>query len=169
MAYKNPKDHLAQQRRKRVSNLAKGICPRCVRPLLPGHKLCSYHIQKAAEANRNSPKTKRQQWGKTTRTRLREASFSHYGYACACCKEARKEFLTVDHINGNGAEHRRQGTHGGTSIHRWLKRNNYPSGFRILCFNCNGAMGIYGQCPHGTLPPQSTGHPANPYKVVDKG
>lgn len=29
-----------------------------------------------------------------------------------------------------------------------LKQNNYPRGFQILCYNCNNAKSIQGQCPH---------------------
>jgi hypothetical protein len=33
-------------------------------------------------------------------------------------------------------------------LYLWLKRNNYPTGFRVLCHNCNLAIGFYGYCPH---------------------
>jgi len=26
----------------------------------------------------------------------------------------------------------------------------YPTGFRVLCHNCNQAIGLYGYCPHKT-------------------
>ena len=31
---------------------------------------------------------------------------------------------------------------------QWIKKNNFPKGFQILCHNCNVAKGIYGECPH---------------------
>jgi hypothetical protein len=52
--------------------------------------------------------------------------------------------LSIDHINGKGAEHLRsigsisckgRGL-GGTQFYRWLQRNNYPRGFQVLCMNC---------------------------------
>ena len=36
----------------------------------------------------------------------------------------------------------------GSKFLRWLKANNFPSGFRVLCHNCNLAIGLYSQCPH---------------------
>lgn len=73
---------------------------------------------------------------------------------CACpgCGERHIEFLTIDHMNNDGAEHRRElgkGTrHCGGSMYHWLRKNNYPLGFQVLCFNCNCAKGLYGECPH---------------------
>lgn len=66
---------------------------------------------------------------------------------CACCGEGHIEFLTIDHINNDGAEHRRQlGV--GKSFYRWLIKENFPDGFRVLCYNCNCSLGHYGRCPH---------------------
>lgn len=69
----------------------------------------------------------------------------HYGGICACCKENRYEFLALDHINGGGNKQRKII---GGSLVRWLKKNKYPTGFRILCHNCNHSLGMYGYCPH---------------------
>lgn len=33
----------------------------------------------------------------------------------------------------------------------WLRRNNYPNGFQVLCHNCNMAKGFYGKCPHQSI------------------
>ena len=58
------------------------------------------------------------------------------------CEEDDIGVLTIDHINGNGGEHRRQifgkrkGAGGGCSFYRWLKNNNYPEGYQVLCFSC---------------------------------
>lgn len=73
--------------------------------------------------------------------------FQHYsnGFVkCDCCGEPDERFLTVEHENNDGAKHRK--TIG--DIYAWLIRNKFPKGFRILCFNCNCAKGIYGECPH---------------------
>ncbi len=63
---------------------------------------------------------------------------SNYGGRCSVCGECNWEFLTVDHVNGGGNQHRR-GLHlGGAAFYRWLKRKGYPKNeFRLLCFNCN--------------------------------
>ena len=70
---------------------------------------------------------------------------------CACCGEIIYEFLTIDHMNNDGAKHRREiGTDGnrGGRIYNWLIRNKFPKGFQVLCWNCNCAKGLYGECPH---------------------
>ena len=69
-----------------------------------------------------------------------------YGAQCKCCGESRYEFLAFDHVNDDGNEHRKVVS--AHNLPRWLKRNNYPSGFQVLCHNCNGAKGAYGACPH---------------------
>lgn len=80
---------------------------------------------------------------------MREYALSIYGPACACCGESTPEFLTFDHIDGDGAEHRRRDSTA-TSIVLWLARRDYPhdAGIQVLCFNCNCAKGIHGTCPH---------------------
>ena len=83
---------------------------------------------------------------------LRDEAIAYYGGKCACCGEDRREFLCIDHTNGGGTQHRRE-IKGQGSIQLWLKKNGYPKGFRILCFNCNGALGHWGYCPHGGVPP----------------
>jgi hypothetical protein len=71
-----------------------------------------------------------------------------YGGECACCGEAATEFLGIDHIEGGGTEHRRELTRQGTTLYLWLRKHGYPEGFRVLCHNCNLAIGFYGACPH---------------------
>lgn len=86
------------------------------------------------------------------RQRIKRRVFEAYGGCkCACCGETHMEFLSIDHIDGKGAEHRRMLTgsrSNGSTVYGWLIRNNFPSGFRVLCFNCNFALGHFGYCPH---------------------
>ena len=90
-----------------------------------------------------SPQTK---WYRRLKTEI----LKHYGGACACCGEDELWFLTIDHPNGGGrAERQRVGT--GSRFYRWLKSQGLPSEYRVLCFNCNCAIGMYGQCPHDRL------------------
>lgn len=86
--------------------------------------------------------------------RLRSEVLAAYGGACQCCGETTPEFLQVDHVNNDGAVHRRaihQGKayYSGMSIYRWLRKNDFPQdGFQLLCANCNYAKARYGSCPH---------------------
>ena len=78
--------------------------------------------------------------------------FNHYcggDIKCACCGEKQIEFLTIDHINGDGAKERKESnTKGGKIFYAQLKKKGYPAGYQVLCFNCNCAKGFSGQCPH---------------------
>ena len=86
--------------------------------------------------------------------RLKNLCYEAYGgHRCACCGETEQMFLTIDHMNNDGAEHRRQVVGlkrgGGKKIYSWLIANNFPSGFQILCMNCNwGKARNGGVCPH---------------------
>ena len=97
------------------------------------------------------------------RRALRERVFEKYGGAkCRCCGEDHFEFLEIDHVNGDGSNHRRKFP-GARSICTWLRANNFPPGFQVLCRNCNTSRGKYGYCPH-ELERQthvdSSGHPS---------
>lgn len=84
--------------------------------------------------------------------KLRLEVIKAYGGCCACCGEKRLEFLAVDHINGGGTKHRKElnkgKNRGGRAFYHLLRRSGWPAGYRILCHNCNMAMGMYGYCPH---------------------
>lgn len=84
---------------------------------------------------------------KEKRLILRKLVLKYYGNKCECCGEDKFEFLALDHINGGGGKHRKEI---GGDITLWLIRHNFPEGFRILCHNCNQALGCYGYCPHNT-------------------
>lgn len=77
---------------------------------------------------------------------FRDAMEAYGGVRCACCGETEWHFLSIDHINNDGAEHRRSV---GRNLHLWLKQSNYPPGFQVLCHNCNiGKRRNGGVCPH---------------------
>ena len=83
---------------------------------------------------------------------LRLQVLIHYGGdppKCSCCGESIVEFLTLDHINNDGAEHRKRiGKWSGHAYYIWIIKNNFPPLFQVLCYNCNCAKGCYGSCPH---------------------
>jgi hypothetical protein len=77
----------------------------------------------------------------------RDKVFEAYGgYHCVCCGESEPVFLEIDHINDDGAAHRRA-IGGAGSFYNWLIKNNFPPGFQVLCANCNRAK-RFGVCPH---------------------
>jgi hypothetical protein len=80
------------------------------------------------------------------KTRRRMSVLKFYGGKCMCCGETEPKFLTLDHVNNDGAKHRKE--IGQSSIYRWVEINGFPKTIQILCFNCNMAKGLYGKCPH---------------------
>lgn len=81
---------------------------------------------------------------------FRKEILSHYGGICACCGEAEMDFLAVDHINNDGHNHRDSKGRRITAYHlcRYLEQNGYPSGYQILCVNCNWSKRLNGECIH---------------------
>lgn len=78
------------------------------------------------------------------RERLKTDILNHYSggkMCCANCGFSDTRALQVDHIENNGAEERRElfgnRLFAGNRFYRWVRRNNYPTGYAILCANCN--------------------------------
>ena len=83
--------------------------------------------------------------------KLKIEVMTHYGGGrCQCCSEKIIHFLSIDHINENGAEHRKEiGNRTGISFYSWLKTNNFPRRYQTMCHNCNTGKHINnGMCPH---------------------
>ena len=92
------------------------------------------------------------------RERLAKTVMEHYSNGpakCACCGESERDFLVIDHVAGHGNEHRRKTfgrIQGGWQIYKWLIDQGFPSGFQVLCFNCNASKGKHGLCAHVAKP-----------------
>ena len=94
--------------------------------------------------NRERSKAKSKRFNAALKTEVLE----HYGNVCVCCGESVSQFLTLDHINNDGAEQRKT-TGSGTNFYLWAKRSGYPDDLEVLCFNCNcGRQVNGGVCPH---------------------
>lgn len=106
---------------------------------------------------------------KIYRDALKDEAFRHYGGPiCACCGEFQKVFLTLDHKDGGGNTERRKiakrKDFGGWHLCLYLKRHGWPSGYQVLCWNCNyGKHANSGTCPHVL----SREPVALPEKVID--
>lgn len=74
---------------------------------------------------------------------------------CRCCGVINHRFLSIDHIEGRGNQHRREiGQPAGDRFYNWLKKNGFPIGYQVLCFNCNMAKRT-GPCPHTEIDSES--------------
>jgi len=164
-----------ENRHKLAGNRFKGMTKKCsycdlVKPIEeyePGRNKCNQcrredrkqktksskeAIQKAVEWQKRNPE-RRKKIALAYYYRLQDSAIKAYGgYRCACCGETEPLFLTLDHVNNDGKSHRKMlGTLGGAKLYKWLRDNNYPSGFQVLCSNCNhGKQRNGGICPHKT-------------------
>jgi len=79
---------------------------------------------------------------------------------CRCCGENfHVDFLAIDHISGRHKmnyepELVKLGYSSkllGSTLYVWIRKNNFPDGFQVLCNNCNYAKGMKknkNKCPH---------------------
>lgn len=164
------------RRAKYQDAIARNVCTRCRRPKEdPQFKMCG----QCRDTHRTRPMTdERREWRKSymadymrkndeilrpkrqaySRNRaavLRSEIITRYGSRCACCSESTPQFLSIDHVNNDGAAKRkyvRDGGHGkGMSFYRHIVDAGFPDTFQLLCHNCNFAKGVYGACPHSDL------------------
>src|SRR3972149_2979260 len=78
------------------------------------------------------------------RKNLKQEIMNAYGGKCECCDEDRIEFLTIEHIHGDGNQHRESVN----SVYLDLKKRGFPrDGYTNFCINCISAIG---HSPKGT-------------------
>jgi hypothetical protein len=118
-------------------------------------KVCTMKGTKAYyRKNREAIRAVENALNRERRKVLRSAVFAAYGGAvCACCGEKELAFLTLDHIENNGAAERLKiaGRRNAAGVHtyKWLVKHGYPPGYQVLCMNCNfGKRMNDGVCPH---------------------
>lgn len=79
------------------------------------------------------------------RERVKEEVIRYYSKGemkCAICGFDNIDGLCIDHINNDGAEHRKKyhisgRNSAGTNTYEVLKREKFPDGMQVLCANCN--------------------------------
>ena len=86
---------------------------------------------------------------KSRAVQLKTEVLARYGTVCACCSTS--EYLSIDHVDGDGAAHRLElyghaQKGGGAQFYLWLKSNGYPDGYQILCRRCNRSKGDGDHC-----------------------
>jgi hypothetical protein len=120
-------------------------------------KSCVRTYYRAWNKRPGPPTQKRQETIRRSQLQCRVDVLMHYSNGtmkCACCGEAGLPFLSLDHINGNGNQHRKSlmgnKNKAGTEFFYKLRQEGFPSGLQVLCFNCNMAKRQRPQCPHAT-------------------
>ncbi len=156
----------------RIAKRQAGICPYCYEqnPVIPDTGYCRSCADKVSEASKLQRAERKRlglcsNCGKVpTRTgyvnceecaavfrgnhkQNKKRCFDHYGRTCTCCNlEFDERFLTLDHIQNDGALHREE--IGGT-LYKWAIDNEFPPILQTNCFNCNMGKSVNGGiCPH---------------------
>lgn len=119
-------------------------------------KLCKLHYNRINSRERmrhrrSDPIQRKMLLDKTTEFKraLRYEVLSHYSGEqpkCVICGFSDLRALCLDHINNDGAAHRKKlckqlanaprGS-GSYAVYRDVKKNNYPPQYQVLCHNCN--------------------------------
>ena len=88
--------------------------------------------------------------------KIKSKVFAHYSKVvsnsdvpiCACCGYSDIRFLNVDHIDGRknlSVKEKKLQSH---YLWKYLIKTGFPSGYQILCYNCNLGKGREKYCPH---------------------
>ena len=158
---------------------ADGECKDCPEKAVPGKCKCEKHLKKTSKAvcGRASKRVENDSCGAcggkplATKTLCQECRdkrnkksvqkrkddidcvLAHYGRMCACCGESEPVFLTIDHKDNDGSQHRKET---GRNTYMVLVREHrktgiWPENFQILCYNCNiSRWRNGGECAHKT-------------------
>lgn len=120
----------------------KGLCTNCKkRPAKQNRRTCEVCLSVRRDRARK-------RW-QDQKDKYLPLVLNHYGAKCACCGEDEPLFLTIDHVNRDGAKKRREVEGGPSNTARYIVEAGYPSDYRILCYNCNcGRERNGGICPH---------------------
>lgn len=139
------------------------ICRGCQAAYNKQYHAANRDLARVREAKYYASNRANPEWVEAERKRQREywrdlrleVMDRYGGRRCACCGETELTFLSIDHVNNDGAAHRRalgykgNGRGGGSRTMLWLKTNGFPPGFQVLCFNCNHSKHVNnGTCAH---------------------
>jgi len=89
------------------------------------------------------------EWIKENYSNWKQEVIKHYTKGkncCECCGFSDQRFLTIDHIVPRSKT--KEPRMGGSSLYKYILNRNFPSGYQILCYNCNMGKRDNLDCPH---------------------
>jgi hypothetical protein len=131
---------------------AQTLCRSCGKKISskPSESCTEHKHTECYEKNANATVVRREQ-------AHAEALVKYSGFdppRCVLCMYDNIVALQFDHVEGDGAIFRREHKHQtGKSLALWLRKQGWPTGYRVLCANCQcierGRIGNHGGHTHG--------------------
>lgn len=142
----NAPNEISQGSVKRVKGQRKAYwcslrCRACKCILTSGNRskssgICNPCAAQASKKWKEENADKHRKWMSQYASRKREEVIRGYGGCCSGCGENEARFLTIDHVNDDGAEDRRT-TKSGVATYLKIIREGYPPRYQVLCASCN--------------------------------
>ncbi len=110
--------------------------------------MCRMHRNHYYARNNRSRRT---QYHREYRAKLKNSVFEHYGNICNCCGETEFLFLSIDHVNNDGNTHIGKSGARVTSgyLYSQIITAGYQDTYQLLCMNCNFGKRMNNDiCPH---------------------
>ena len=90
--------------------------------------------------NLKRERKKKREYARKYREDIKLEVIQHYSNdknQCSQCGYNDIRALEIDHINNDGNLHRKNLVKCGHATYQFLRKNNFPEGFQVLCANCN--------------------------------
>lgn len=129
--------HLEYQRKAKAKARRKGLCRTCLKAsAASGKSQCQQCLEKL----------RRREQKRTSE--LREQCIRACGGKCCCCGPQVDKYFQLDHVNDDGAEHKKllTGNPRNGNMYRWAAKNGFPDNLQLLCCNCHQAKSYFGGC-----------------------
>lgn len=130
--------HLAYQLNAKKKAISAGLCRYCLtKPIIANKSMCQECLTKHSEHQSDNY------------AKMRIACIKAYGEICSCiyCNERNPKFMQLDHVNNDGAAHKKSmNWNRGGSNYLWAVRNNFPDRLQLLCANCHQVKTFSGGC-----------------------
>jgi hypothetical protein len=133
------KKHNAEVKKCREKHIKSGLCRACGLPREQENKV---HCNKCLMKYRDDTRKNQERFRHTALSFLTDGKM-----CCSNCGLPIYQTLEFDHINNDGAEHRRREAGRWFSFPKWLIDNNFPNGFQVLCANCHSFKTKGGKLP----------------------
>ncbi len=92
----------------------------------------NYTIQNQKRLNENS-----RVWRAKEKLEVLKHYYPNGDYpVCVRCGFSDIRALSIDHILGGGTAQKEDYKVGGNHFYTWLRKQRYPSGYQVLCMNC---------------------------------